>query len=116
MPFSIFSHALTRIINTILMPTNLTPIDATVHTRLLDHACTVEDRAIREAIANVARQLVHMDAEPFDIRLFTVTQYYNDAVRSEYLTDKQRYAFQVAADICNEEHAHRAFYNQELPF
>jgi hypothetical protein len=98
------------------MPTSLTPHDATLHARLLDHACTVDDRPIRDAIANVARQLVHMDAEPFDARLHTVTQYYHDAVRSEYLTDKQRYAFQVAADICNEEHAHRAFFNMELPF
>ena len=94
----------------------LTPNNSTLHARLLNIACNVSDRALRDCIQRFANNnLVDYSVGYTDAVQITADTF-RDAIASPYSTAKFQHFFQLCLDECRGELSHIEFFNQELPF
>ena len=94
----------------------LNPNNSSLHCRLLNIACDVQDRPLRECIQRIASQLVHNQDHNYTDRVQVVADIYRDAIRSEYSSAQYKHYFQRCLDECRGELSHIEFFNLELPF
>ena len=94
----------------------LTPINSTLHARLLNIACDAQDRPLRECIQLFANNLAKYGDVSYVNAVQITADTFRDAIASPYSSDKYIYFFQKCLDECRGELSHIEFFNQELPF
>ena len=95
----------------------LNPSNSTLHARLLNIACDVQDRPLRECIQRIALNTIpDVNVVSYTDAVQITADYFRDAIRSEYSTAQYRHFFQRCLDECRGELSHQAFFSTELPF
>ena len=95
----------------------LTPHNSSLQARILNIACDVQDRPLRECIQRISQNLCTDMHEVSYVDAVQITaDYFRDAIRSEYSTAKYQHYFQRCLDECRGELSHIEFFSLELPF
>ena len=95
----------------------LTPSNSTLQARILNIACDVQDRPLRECIQRISMNLCPDTHEVSYVDAVQITaDYFRDAIRSPYSSAKFQHYFQRCLDECRGELSHIEFFSLELPF
>jgi hypothetical protein len=94
----------------------LTPNNSTLHARILNIACNVSDRALRDCIQRIANNNLSGYTVSYVDAVQITADYFRDAIASPYSTAQFQHFFQLCLDECRGELSHIEFFNQELPF